>query len=199
MASDMSRSIAILIKVLISILLFEAFTAILAVPILLHFQRMSKVSDYMFDALKLSQEGEYEKAISYLDKAIDYDPNHFRAYERRAELNEQLGDNLTASGADDAKARAYYEKAIQDYQTGSKLGGLSTNVRLITLSSITRIYIKLEQYHEAKKYAEQMLEIQPGYQRAQDLLKIIEENSKTTLNYIFTAKRYGIPERSQAF
>jgi len=124
MASDMSRSIAILIKVLISILLFEAFTAILAVPILLHFQRMSKVSDYMFDALKLSQEGEYEKAISYLDKAIDYDPNHFRV---------------------------------------------------------------------------QMLEIQPGYQRAQDLLKIIEENSKTTLNYIFTAKRYGIPERSQAF
>jgi len=120
----MSRSIAILIKVLISILLFEAFTAILAVPILLHFQRMSKVSDYMFDALKLSQEGEYEKAISYLDKAIDYDPNHFRV---------------------------------------------------------------------------QMLEIQPGYQRAQDLLKIIEENSKTTLNYIFTAKRYGIPERSQAF
>jgi len=70
-----------------------------------------------------------------------------------------------------------YQKAIEDYETES---GYPDELLLSALHSIASIYIKLNEYDEAKKYIEQMHKLpEHGNQLAQELLDEIKEKERT--------------------
>ena len=126
----------------------------------------------------MKSEGRYKEAIATVDKALNQDlgsAQRMSAYYIRATSNESLGDGLNTSVTNKAAARSFYQRAIEDYK---KESGYPDQLLLSALHSIASVYIKLNEFDEAKKYIAQMHKLPRfGDEQAQELLKEIKEKS----------------------
>jgi tetratricopeptide (TPR) repeat protein len=172
----MKKTLAITLIILVLATLFIFLTVVKSH---LSNERLSKASNYWDEAARLVNKGEWEKAIPWLDKAIQLDPRFSPAYSSRAFLYSEMGDKIVASGGGEAKADAYYKKALDDYKHHIALLSQSDK-DTVEWHSIAIIYMKLKQYDEAKKYANLGLTVPNDKQAAQDLLKEIDARTKNS-------------------
>ncbi len=99
--------------------------------------------DYLNEAEKFENKGQYQKAITLLDKAIEKDPEYLGAYINRGADKSALGK---------------YQEAINDYKEVIKLDSENT----LALFNIANNYKRLEDYLTAIQYYNKALDTKGG-------------------------------------
>lgn len=118
-------------------------TYILTTLLLLTGCDFKSAEDYLNEAEKLENKGQYEEAIHLLDKAIEKDPEYLGAYINRGADKAALGD---------------YQEAIKDYQKVVELDSDNT----LALFNIGNSYKLLEDYSTAIEYYNKAFETKGG-------------------------------------
>jgi len=121
-------------------------------------------------SLDVEAENNKEEALRLVNEAIKADNKYALAYSSRASLYKSLGYRARKLEGDEAKARGYYTKSIEDYKKALELEPNS----YFNLLWIAGSYREIQMYEEAERYYEKALEVKPNDKAAQQGLDFVK-------------------------